>query len=339
MLDSVMQSFNLRPQYDLDIMQTGQTLHTITTRALNGLASIIEQCKPDIILVHGDTSTAFAGALAAFYAKTPLGHVEAGLRSGDNLSPYPEEMNRKLISQLAKLHFSPTAQNAENLKREGITENVFITGNTVIDALKHTTSQLPDLFGNVLDKIDWANRRVVTLTCHRRENYGEPMENIFHAIRELVEKHEDIELVYPVHLAPAVQKLAQQMLGDHPRIHLIAPLDALAMHALMAKSYLILTDSGGIQEEAPALGKPVLVLRRETERPEAIEAGTVLLAGTDKDSILRHAETLLTDANAYAKMAKAINPYGDGTAAKQIVDAIVDHFSDQTKPNETDTND
>jgi len=326
MLDAVMHRFGLDAEYDLNIMEPGQTLYTITAKALFGLGAVLHEAKPDIILVHGDTTTTFSAALAAFYEKIPVGHVEAGLRSGDLYSPYPEELNRKLVSQIAALHFAPTPKNAENLRRDGITENIFVTGNTVIDAMTHTPDRFSGTFGNVLDEIDWQNRRVITLTCHRRENYGVPMQNIFTAVKTLVERHPDVEVVYPVHPSPAVQEAAGKILGDLSRVHLIDPLDTIEMHALLSKSHFILTDSGGIQEEAPSLGKPVLVLRRETERPEAIDAGTVRLVGVEREDILHAAELLLTDPNAYTAMADAVNPYGDGQASRRIADAILWHF-------------
>ena len=332
MLDSVMGLFGLSAQFDLDIMEPGQTLHTITTKALHGLDGALQEARPDLVLVHGDTTTTFSAALAAFYLKIPVGHVEAGLRSYDIYSPYPEEMNRRLTGQIAALHFSPTAQNAENLRREGITRGVFVTGNTVIDAMRYTVDRFCGTFGNAIDEIDWANRRVITLTCHRRENYGKPMADIFEAVKTLVSRHPDVELVYPVHLSPAVREAAQAVLGGMDRVHLIEPLDTVQMHALMARSYLVMTDSGGIQEEAPALGKPVLVLRRETERPEAIAAGTVRLAGVDRDEIVRLGELLLTDREAYGQMAQAVNPYGDGRASARIADAILWHFGRRESP-------
>lgn len=326
MLDAVMARFGLDAEYDLNIMEPGQTLYTVTAKALFGLGAVLHEAKPDCILVHGDTTSTFTAALAAFYEKIPVGHVEAGLRSGDKYSPYPEELNRKLVGQIADLHFAPTQRNADNLRKEGITDGVFITGNTVIDAMRYTLDGFGGKFGTVLDEIDWQNRRVITLTCHRRENYGEPMENIFGAVKTLVERHPDVEVVYPVHPSPAVRETAERILGNCPRIHLIAPLDTVEMHALLSKSYFILTDSGGLQEEAPSLGKPVLVLRTETERPEAIEAGTVRLAGVNRDDILALAESLLTDPAVYASMAEAVNPYGDGYAAKRIADALLWHF-------------
>ena len=325
MLDSVMEIFELKAEYDLDIMEKQQTLSTITTKTILGMDRVLEESKPDLVLVHGDTSTTFAGALAAFYHKVTVGHVEAGLRTYDMYSPFPEEMNRTLVGDIARLHFSPTVANAENLRKEAVQGEIFITGNTVIDAMRTTVR--PDfVFTNpALNAMDF-NKRVITLTCHRRENYGQPMEDIMSAVRSLVEKYKDIEVVYPVHLSPVVQECARRNLGDLERVHLIEPLDVNEMHNLMARSYMIMTDSGGLQEEAPAMGKPVLVLRKETERPEAIAAGTVKLAGVDKDEIIRLASELLEDENVYQSMAKAVNPYGDGTACARIAEAIKWHF-------------
>ena len=326
MLDSVMDIFHLKADYDLNIMEKQQTLSTITTKTLLGMEKVFEEAKPDLVLVHGDTSTTFAGALAAFYHKVAVGHVEAGLRTWDMYSPYPEEMNRTLVGDIATLHFSPTKANASNLEREAISGKVFITGNTVIDAMK-TTVQPDFVFANPeLNAMDFAGKRVITLTCHRRENYGEPMEQIMTAVRQIVQQYPDVEVVYPVHLSPVVQECARRNLGDLDRVHLIEPLDVEQMHNLMARSYCILTDSGGLQEEAPAMGKPVLVLRKETERPEAIEAGTVKLAGVETEDIIRLTRELLEDEEIYQSMAKAVNPYGDGNACRRIADAIEWHF-------------
>ena len=325
MLDSVMAAFDLKAEYDLDIMEKQQTLSTITTKTILGMDRVLEEAKPDLVLVHGDTSTTFAGALAAFYHRVTVGHVEAGLRTYDMYSPFPEEMNRTLVGDIARLHFSPTIANAENLKKEAIQGEIFITGNTVIDAMKTTVR--PDfVFENPeLNAMDFG-KRVITLTCHRRENYGQPMEDIMSAVRAIVEKYPDIEVVYPVHLSPVVQECAKRNLGDLVRVHLIEPLDVEQMHNLMARSFFIMTDSGGLQEEAPAMGKPVLVLRKETERPEAIAAGTVKLAGVDKEEIIRLASELLEDEEVYQSMARAVNPYGDGTACERIAEAIKWHF-------------
>ena len=325
MLDSVMECFGLQADYDLNIMHQGQTLTDITSRVLNGLGAILAESKPDLILVHGDTTTAFASALTGFYAKIPVGHVEAGLRTFDKYSPYPEEMNRQLIGRIADLHFSPTENNARNLEREGITENVFVTGNTVIDAMKYTVKGT-GFHSPQLNEIDCAGKRIIAMTCHRRENYGAPMENIFSAVKEIAESYPDVQIIYPVHPAPVVRDTAKRILGGLENVALIEPLDAIDMHRLMSVSYLVMTDSGGIQEEAPSLGKPVLVLRQETERPEAVAAGTVRLAGVSKDNIVRQAKQLLDDPAAYQSMAQAVNPYGDGNACARIADAILYHF-------------
>lgn len=333
MLDSVLSVFEISPDFDLDIMQKGQSLADITSRVLYGLGDIFAETRPDLVLVHGDTTTTLTAALAAFYAKIPVGHVEAGLRTFDRWSPYPEEMNRRLTGQLASLHFAPTARNAENLRREAAEGGIFITGNTVIDALSYTAHG-DGFVSDELAKIDYVNHRVVAMTCHRRENYGEPMRNIMRAVRKTAERFPDIEVVYPVHLSPVVREAAYGMLSGLPNVKLIEPLDAMDMHRLMAKSYMVMTDSGGIQEEAPALGKPVLVLRRETERPEAVEAGTVALAGTCEGDIERLAAELLTDPNKYEAMARAVNPYGDGRACPRIADAILYRFGLRKEPPE-----
>ena len=325
MLDSVMEIFRLQADYDLNIMQARQTLSSITSRTLLGMEEVIDRARPDLILVHGDTSTTFAGALAAFYHKVPVGHVEAGLRTWDRYSPYPEEMNRTLVGDIAELHFCPTVNNLRNLEREGVSGDKFITGNTVIDAMKTTVR--PDFVFSVpeLNALDFS-RRVIAVTCHRRENYGQPMQDIMEAIRELALSHPEIEVVYPVHLSPVVRECAFGILRDVPRVHLIDPIDVENMHNLMARCSFVMTDSGGLQEEAPALGKPVLVLRRETERPEAVQAGTVKLAGVRKAEILALAEELLTDQSAYDAMAHAVNPYGDGNACERIARGILWHF-------------
>ena len=326
MLDAVLDIFHLEPDYDLNIMQPRQSLYTITSKCLLGMEGVLEEAKPDLVLVHGDTSTTFAGALAAFYRQIPVGHVEAGLRTGDKYSPFPEEMNRKLVGDIADLHFCPTMSNRENLAREGITDGVFITGNTVIDALKTTVVKDYRFSNELLNSLDYAGRRILLVTCHRRENYGAPMANIMTALRRVADAFPEAELVYPVHLSPVVREAAGKYLSGHPRIHLIEPLDVEEMHNLMARCYLVLTDSGGLQEEAPALGKPVLVLRRETERPEAVAAGTVRLAGTEEETVFRLASELLKDESAYRAMAHAVNPYGDGHACRRIVDAIAWKF-------------
>ena len=331
MLDSVMDVFGLKADADLNIMTPRQTLSTITSKCLTGMDGVIEDLKPDMILVHGDTSTTFAGALSAFYHQVPVGHVEAGLRTYDKYSPFPEEMNRKLVTQIADLYFCPTENNRQNLLREGVSDGVFVTGNTVIDALKTTVRKDYRFATALLNELDYQNRKVVLVTCHRRENYGEPMQNIFTALRDMALQNEDMELVYPVHLSPVVREAAGKYLAGTPRVHLIDPLSADEMHNLMARVYLVMTDSGGLQEEAPALGKPVLVMRRETERPEAVTAGTVAMAGVEYADVLRMGNELLRDANAYAKMAHAVNPYGDGNACKRIADAIEWHFGRRTE--------
>ncbi|OUQ78876.1 UDP-N-acetylglucosamine 2-epimerase (non-hydrolyzing) [Flavonifractor sp. An100] len=332
MLDSVLEIFHLKPDYDLNIMQPRQTLSTITSKCLLGMEDVLEQAKPDLVLVHGDTSTTFAGALAAFYHQIPVGHVEAGLRTYDKWSPFPEEMNRKMVGAIADLHFCPTASNRENLARENITKGVFLTGNTVIDALQTTVVKDFTFSEDILNNLDYDNQKVILVTCHRRENYGQPMANIMTALRRVADAFPEVELVYPVHLSPVVQEAAHTYLDNHPRIHLIAPLSVDEMHNLMARCYLVMTDSGGLQEEAPALGKPVLVLRRETERPEAVAAGTVRLAGVEEADIFRMACELLGDRDAYLKMAHAVNPYGDGHACQRIADAIEWHFGLRSQP-------
>ena len=332
MLDSVLDIFRLVPDFDLNIMEPRQTLSTITSKCLLGMEEVLEQARPDLVLVHGDTSTTFAGALAAFYHRVPVGHVEAGLRTYDKYSPYPEEMNRRMVSAIADLHFCPTPSNRDNLAREGIEQGVFLTGNTVIDALQTTVVKDFHFSEGVLNDLDYVNRKVILVTCHRRENYGTPMAHIMTALRRVADAFPDVELVYPVHLSPVVQEAAHQYLDGHPRIHLIAPLAVDEMHNLMARCHLLMTDSGGLQEEAPALGKTVLVLRRETERPEAVAAGTVQLAGTEEEPIFQMASRLLTDPAAYAAMAHAANPYGDGRACGRIADAIEYRFGLRAQP-------
>ena len=326
MLDSVMEIFKLTGDYDLHIMEKRQTLSTITTKTLLGMEQVLEEAKPDLVLVHGDTSTTFAGALAAFYHQVKVGHVEAGLRTWDKYSPFPEEMNRTLVGDIADLHFSPTRANAENLRREAIMGEIFITGNTAIDAMQYTVRGDYTFTTELLNHLDFVHRRVIAITCHRRENYGKPMQDIMHAILEVVERHPDVEVVYPVHLSPVVRECAFPILGGHDRIHLIDPIDVEEMHNLIARCAFVMTDSGGLQEEAPALGKPVLVMRRETERPEAVAAGTAKLAGVEKDVIVSMANELLDSPEAYAKMAKAVNPYGDGHACARITQAIEWYF-------------
>ena len=337
MLDQVLEIFNITPEYDLDIMKTRQTLVGITTRVLEGLDEVIKKEQPDIVLVHGDTSTSFVAGLAAFYNQVTVGHVEAGLRTYDKYSPFPEEMNRQLTGRIADLHFSPTKQNREHLLKENISdESIYITGNTVIDALKTTVKKDYKFKEEILNTIDFDNRRVIIVTAHRRENLGEPLENICNALKTIVEEYKDVELVYPVHLNPAVRETAFGILGDMDRVHLINPLDVEDLHNAMAKSFMVMTDSGGIQEEAPALAKPVLVLRRETERPEAVAAGTVKIAGVDKDVIISLAKELLDSEDAYNKMARAANPYGDGEASRRTAQAILYHFNKGEKPDTFD---
>lgn len=332
MLDCVLDLFRITPDYDLDIMRPRQTLYDITGRILKNLGMIIKKVSPDIVLVHGDTTTSFASALAAFYEKTSVGHVEAGLRTFDRYSPFPEEMNRCMVARLADFHFAPTSQNRHNLENESVNGRIFVTGNTVIDAMKYTVTNEP-FDCEALNAVDFS-RRVITLTCHRRENYGEGMEQIFSAIRLIAYAFPDTLTVYPVHMSPFVRSAAEKQLGDADNIMLIDPLGPTDMHKLMSRSFMVMTDSGGIQEEAPALGKPVLVLRRETERPEAVAAGTVELAGIETQHIFRLAGTLLTDNSRYEKMAKSVNPYGDGNACRRIADAIAYGFGLASDPPE-----
>ncbi len=334
MLDSVLEVFDLKPDWDLDIMTPRQTLSTITSKCLLGMDEAIDKLKPDMILVHGDTSTTFAGALSAFYHQVKVGHVEAGLRTYDKYSPFPEEMNRELVSRLADLNFCPTVNNRDNLAKEGIRDTLFITGNTVIDALKTTIRPDYQFATDELNHLPYEEKKVILVTCHRRENYGDPMRQIMLALRQIAEENEDVELVYPVHLSPVVREAVDKYLRGAPRVHLIDPLPADEMHNLMARCYLVLTDSGGLQEEAPALGKPVLVMRRETERPEAVAAGTVKLAGVVQDDIVTMAARLIQDKTAYDQMAHAVNPYGDGRACARIADAIEWHFGLRSNPPE-----
>ncbi|MBE6991052.1 MAG: UDP-N-acetylglucosamine 2-epimerase (non-hydrolyzing) [Ruminococcaceae bacterium] len=326
MLDSMLQVYGITPDYDLDIMEKNQTLSTITCKALAGMEDVLKKEQPDILLVHGDTTTTFSGALAAFYQQIPVGHVEAGLRTWDKYSPFPEEINRTLVGRIAELNFAPTSSNAANLRAEGVTEGIFITGNTVIDAMKYTVRDDYVFESDALNSLDFENKKVITVTCHRRENYGKPLQDIMLALKKLVETYEDVVIVDPVHLSPVVRETVFGTIGELDRVCLIDPLPVDEMHNLMARSYMIITDSGGLQEEAPALGKPVLVVRKETERPEAVKAGTVKLAGVETDVIFDMASELLTNEEAYQQMAKAVNPYGDGNASKRIVDAILWHF-------------
>lgn len=323
MLDQVLNIFEIQPDYDLNIMKDRQSLIDVTTRCLEGLNKVFQEVKPDIVLVHGDTTTTFVASLAAFYNSIPIGHVEAGLRTWNKYSPYPEEMNRQLTGVLADLHFSPTPQSKENLLVENKpAASIFVTGNTAIDALKTTVKT--QYTHPVLDKL--GDDRLVLMTAHRRENTGKPMENMFNAIRRLVEKHEDIQVVYPVHMNPVVREIANRILGENNRIHLIEPLDVIDFHNFASRAYLILTDSGGVQEEAPSLGVPVLVLRDTTERPEGVTAGTLKLAGTEEETIYQLADELLSNQEAHDQMSKASNPYGDGHASKRIVESILYYF-------------
>lgn len=327
MLDQVLDLFQITPDYDLDIMSQGQTLYDITTKSLMGLKDVLAKEKPDLVLVHGDTTTTFAGALASYYQQVPVGHVEAGLRTGDIYSPFPEEMNRKLTGAIAAIHFAPTATAKANLLKENVNpSHIYVTGNTVIDALMMTVAGDYD-FGDDLKDVDFHNHRVILLTTHRRENLGEPMRHIYKALRRIIEEIPDTEIVFPVHRNPLVRKVVEEELAGVDRIHLIDPMEYEPFANLMSLSSLVLTDSGGIQEEAPSLGKPVLVLRNTTERPEAVEAGTVRLIGTDKDVVYAETKRLLTDQAAYDAMSNAVNPYGDGKASQRIVQAILHAFA------------
>jgi UDP-N-acetylglucosamine 2-epimerase (non-hydrolysing) len=320
MLDQVLETFKITPDYDLNIMKDRQTLIDVTTNALQGLDKVMKEAQPDIVLVHGDTATTFIASLAAFYNQIAIGHVEAGLRTWNKYSPYPEEMNRQLTGVMADLHFAPTEVSKKNLLDENKNaDTIFVTGNTAIDALATTVSE--HYTHPVLEKI--ANDRMILLTAHRRENLGEPMRHMFRAITRLLAEHEDVQVVYPVHMNPAVREIANEILGDNDRVHLIEPLEVFDFHNFAANSYMILTDSGGVQEEAPSLGKPVLVLRDTTERPEGIAAGTLKLAGTEEETIYSLAKELLEDKEAYEAMAKASNPYGDGHASQRIVEALL----------------
>jgi UDP-N-acetylglucosamine 2-epimerase (non-hydrolysing) len=323
MLDQVLEIFDVNPDHDLNIMKDRQTLIGVTTRALEGLDKVMKEEKPDIVLVHGDTTTTFVASLAAFYNQIAVGHVEAGLRTWNKYSPYPEEMNRQLTGVMADLHFAPTHASAQNLLEENKNgDHIFVTGNTAIDALRTTVRDDYEL--DILNKL--GNDRLILVTAHRRENLGEPMRNMFRAIKRIVQEHDDVQVVYPVHLNPAVREVADEILGKDSKIHLIEPLGVLDFHNLASRAHIILTDSGGVQEEAPSLGVPVLVLRDTTERPEGIKAGTLKLAGTNEEDIYSLAKELLTSEDAYQSMAKASNPYGDGEASRRIIEAILYHF-------------
>ncbi|WKA54074.1 non-hydrolyzing UDP-N-acetylglucosamine 2-epimerase [Planococcus shixiaomingii] len=330
MLDQVLETFGIKPDFDLNIMQDRQTLSDVTIRGLQGLDGVMKEVQPDIVLVHGDTTTTFVASLAAFYNMIAVGHVEAGLRTHNKYSPYPEEMNRQLTGVMADIHFAPTEKAAQNLLAENKSEEtIHITGNTAIDALKTTVRKMYS--HPILEKI--GSDRMILLTAHRRENLGQPMRNMFLAIKRLIEEHDDIQVVYPVHMNPAVREIADEVLGRDPRIHLIEPLEVLDFHNFAARSFIILTDSGGVQEEAPSLGKPVLVLRDTTERPEGIDAGTLKLAGTAEEDIYGLAKELLVDSAAYEKMAQASNPYGDGEASRRIVEALHEYLGKKTRNN------
>lgn len=327
MLDQVLNLFHIVPDYDLDIMAAGQTLFDITSKAMLGLDKVLVKEKPDIVLVHGDTTTTFAGALAAYYHQTAVGHVEAGLRTHNKYSPFPEEMNRKLTGSIADLHFAPTSTSEQNLLAESVkAESIFVTGNTVIDALHHTVREGFSFTDDLLQKIDFDNKRIILVTTHRRENLGEPMRHVYEALRQITEEFEDVEIVFPVHKNPKVREVVQEELGGLEKVYLIDPLDYEPFANLMHKAHLILTDSGGVQEEAPALGKPVLVLRDTTERPEAVSAGTVKLIGTDKNRVYEETKLLLSDEQEYNRMAESCNPYGDGKASERILQAILYHY-------------
>ena len=324
MLDQVLDLFGIVPDYDLNIMTNGQTLYDVTTRALMGLKPVMEEAKPDMVLVHGDTTTTFAGALAAFYAQIPVGHVEAGLRTGNKYSPYPEEMNRKLTGAIADMHFAPTGTSKANLLKENVNPaNILVTGNTVIDALQTTVHSDYHFADEDFNKVFATGHRLILMTTHRRENLGEPMRHVYRALKSVLETHENVEAIFPVHKNPKVREIVNQELGHLSRVHLIEPMDYEPFANLMAKVDIVLTDSGGIQEEAPALGKPVLVLRDTTERPEAVEAGTVKLVGTAYEDVLHETNRLLDDDEHYRSMAEAANPYGDGKACERIIKAIL----------------
>ena len=323
MLDQVLEVFDIKPDYDLNIMSQGQTLSDITSKALKGLEQVIQEVKPNIVLVHGDTTTTFAGALAAYYNQVDIGHVEAGLRTWNKYSPYPEEMNRQMVGVMADIHFAPTQNSKNNLLKEGKNpKSIYVTGNTAIDALSTTIKE-----DYAHPAFKWlGDDKLILITAHRRENLGEPMRHMFKAIKKIVDEFQGIKAIYPVHLNPKVRKIADEILGNNEKIKLIEPLEVIDFHNFMNKAYLILTDSGGIQEEAPGLGKPVLVLRDTTERPEGIEAGTLKLAGTDEETIYKLTKELLSNKETYEKMSKAVNPYGDGTASKKITDAIIEKY-------------
>lgn len=324
MLTQVMETFRIKEDYNLNIMKKKQTITDITIDVLDKLGNVMDEVIPDIVLVHGDTTTSFAAALAAFYKKIPVGHVEAGLRTGNKYSPYPEEMNRCLTSKIATYHFAPTTQNAQNLEQEGIVQGIYITGNTVIDSFKYTVNDNYLFENDVLKQIDYDYNKVILMTAHRRENLGESLANIFNAAKRIAMNNSDCMIVYPVHPNPQIREEAQKILGTVNNIKLIDPVNVLDMHNLLKRCYMVLTDSGGLQEEAPAFGKPVLVLRNETERPEAVSAGTVKLVGTTEENIVRETQELINSKEKYGLMANAVSPYGDGNASRKIVDIILE---------------
>lgn len=329
MLDQVISIFGIKVDFDLNIMKPGQTLTTITTAVLEKIEKVFLESEPDIVLVHGDTTTSFAVALAAFYQKIPVGHVEAGLRTYNKYSPFPEEINRNLTGKIAELHFAPTMNNKANLEKENIKENVYVTGNTVIDAFKTTVKAKYSFKNNRIKEIDLTNKRCILMTAHRRENLGVPLSNICKAVKRIAEAYEDVVVIYPVHLNPTVKNTARDILGKVKNVYLIDPLDVEDMHNIMDRSYLVMTDSGGLQEEAPSCGVPVLVMRTETERPEAVEAGTVEVVGVKEEKIYMEAKRLLEDSEKYNKMAKAVNPYGDGHACERIADILIKWYKNK----------
>ncbi len=332
MLDQVLELFSITPDYDLNIMKQGQTLTGITTSAIIGLEEVYKETKPDIVLVHGDTTTTFSAGISAFYNDVRVGHVEAGLRTYNKREPFPEEMNRVLTGHIADIHFAPTSNAKNNLIKESITENIFITGNTSVDLIDYTVKSDYKYTEDRLNHINIEGKRLIVMTAHRRENLGEPLENICNAVLDIVEENEDVEVIYLVHYNPVVQNTAKNILGEHNRVHLVDPIDLFDMHNLMSRAYLVLTDSGGLQEEVPSLKKPVVVLRNVTERPEGLEAGTLVLAGTEKQNIKDKVQLLLDNKDEYEKMTNAKNPFGDGLASKRIVEAILSYFLEDKNP-------
>lgn len=325
MLDSVLAQFGIMPDYDLNLMKAGQTLTTITTGVLEGMDAVLNDCKPDVVLVHGDTTTSTAAALAAFYHQAAVGHVEAGLRSFDKYSPFPEEMNRAITGRIAELHFSPTERNRQNLAAEGVTKGVYVVGNTVIDALKQMVKDEYTFRNEHLRGLDMTKGRWIVMTAHRRENLGKPLEQICRGVKRIVEENPDVQVIYPVHLNPRVRETVFAILGGMERVHLIDPIEVEDMHNLFKRCHFVMTDSGGLQEEAPALGKPVVVLRTETERPEVVEAGLAILAGVEEDAVYAAGSTLLHDEKVYDEMSHAINPYGDGHTSEKIADILLEY--------------